>query len=506
MRGSSGLIAVAVLAVALWAAAPAFGAPVPAQPIPEEPGADAPKFLGSRADPDPVSAPSIPRHPFMAPNGDSSIHDDAYQSDTYRRAGPLGRRFDRTSTFRAADCASVTFDRRGRVETICVGLQGPELVLLDPRTLDELARFALPPRQPGAGNPFTDFSGGSYFYLDHRERAVIGTTTRHIFRVDQSSGPSFELGRDYDLTSAVAQGDSIVSALPDWSGLIWFVSTEGVVGTVDPQSGDVRSLELEGEGITNSVAVDEDGGVYVVSDRALYRFEAKADGEPKEIWRKSYANTGEQKPGQVDDGSGTTPTVMGDDLVAITDNADPMQVTVYRRARGRRVCRESVFERGRSATDNSLIATDDSIVVENNYGYEGPSSTFKGGVTERGLERVDLDRDGEGCHTTWKSDERAPTVVPKLSLRNGLVYTYTKNRDEDDPWYLTAIDFRTGETAYKRLAGLGLGFNNNYAPVSLGPDGTAYVGVLGGLVALRDRERSSDGTDGEGFNRGNPPR
>ena len=49
-----------------------------------------------------------------------------------------------------------------------------------------------------------------------------------------------------------------------------------------------------------------------------------------------------------------------------------------------------------------------------------------------------------------------------------------------------AIDFRTGRTVYKQLAGSGLGFNNNYAPVTLGPDGTAYVGVLGGLVALRD--------------------
>jgi hypothetical protein len=79
-------------------------------------------------------------------------------------------------------------------------------------------------------------------------------------------------------------------------------------------------------------------------------------------------------------------------------------------------------------------------------------------------------------------------VVPKLSLRNGLVYTYTKEPDPtfEDPWYLTALDFRTGETVYKRLAGRGLGFNNNYAPISIGPDGTAYVGALGGLVALRD--------------------
>jgi len=147
-----------------------------------------------------------------------------------------------------------------------------------------------------------------------------------------------------------------------------------------------------------------------------------------------------------------------------------------------------VFEPGASATDNSLIGTERSLVVENNYGYTGPASTEGPGATEPGLERVDLDRDGRGCSVAWHSDERAPSVVPKLSLRNGLVYTYTKDPDPffDDPWYLTAIDFRSGETVYKRLSGRGLGFNNNYAPVSIGPDGTAYVGTIGGLVALRD--------------------
>ena len=78
-------------------------------------------------------------------------------------------------------------------------------------------------------------------------------------------------------------------------------------------------------------------------------------------------------------------------------------------------------------------------------------------------------------------------MVPKLSLANGIVYTYTKpGGDDRDPWYLTALDFRTGTTLFKFKAGQGLGFNNHYAPVTIGPDGTAYVGTLGGLVAMRD--------------------
>ena len=109
------------------------------------------------------------------------------------------------------------------------------------------------------------------------------------------------------------------------------------------------------------------------------------------------------------------------------------------------------------------------------------------GSTEPGVERVDIDADGKDCHTVWRSAERAPSVVPKLSLSNGLVYTYTRPARSDgiDAWYLTTLDFRTGRTVYRRLAGTGIGFNNNYAPVTLGPDGTAYVGVLGGVVAFQ---------------------
>jgi hypothetical protein len=88
----------------------------------------------------------------------------------------------------------------------------------------------------------------------------------------------------------------------------------------------------------------------------------------------------------------------------------------------------------------------------------------------------------------WHSSQRAPSVVPKVSAKAGLVYTYTKppRSDGQDAWYLTALDFDTGKRVWSRLAGEGLGYNNNYAPVTIAPNGTAYVGVLGGVVKVRD--------------------
>ncbi len=57
------------------------------------------------------------------------------------------------------------------------------------------------------------------------------------------------------------------------------------------------------------------------------------------------------------------------------------------------------------------------MVVENNYGYTGPTSTARAAHTHAGVERVDIDEDGAGCHELWHSDEVSPSVVPKLSLR-----------------------------------------------------------------------------------------
>jgi hypothetical protein len=484
-----------MLAATLACAAPAAAQTpgLPPIPIPGDPLAllnDVPAFTGQIAEPRPLNATSLPQNPFMAPNGRNNIHDDAYMSDTYRYPGPLGDGPEASTLF-TRECGSITFDSQGRLVTICVGLDRPVLALLEPHTLTTLAAYPLPFRNILSGtNPLTDFSGGGYFYLDNHDRAVLPTNDKHLLVIAETNPPGFQVTRDYDLSAKVAQNDGIVSVLPDWDGRFWFVTRQGVVGTVDRATGTVRTRALAPEGISNSFSVDESGGVYIVSDKALYRFDAGQAGQPTITWRVVYPNSGIHKPGQSDAGSGTTPTVMGRNWVAITDNADPMDVVVYRRGAGvaagdRLVCSEPVFEPGAGDTDQSLIGFNNSLITENNYGYT-VGGTLSGGVTEPGITRVDVVK-GD-CRTVWESDERAPSVVPKLSLANGLVYSYTKPKGAtySDAWYLTALDFRTGRTVYRRLAGTGLGYNNNYAPVTLAADGTAYVGVLGGVVAFNN--------------------
>src|SRR4051812_31434756 len=100
----------------VWVLAVALAAPAMAQatPIPEG-STSAPTFTGHPWTSQPVFAPLPPRHPFMAPNGSSNLHEDAYQTDASERTGPLGRDMQRTSTFYARECGSLTFDTRKRI-------------------------------------------------------------------------------------------------------------------------------------------------------------------------------------------------------------------------------------------------------------------------------------------------------------------------------------------------------------------------------------------------------
>ncbi|MFG2628253.1 hypothetical protein [Streptomyces sp. NPDC048473] len=500
------------------------GAAASAGEIPKAPGHRlVGDYEGAPATASPVPGQAPPQHPFLAPNGRSTMHADAAGSATYPYSGPLGRGPEVRSEQIAplgGECATATFDSAGRLITVCGTFTGFLLKLLDPRTLDTLAEYKLPQRSSTVeaitrldfSKIFKDTSGGAYFYLDNRDRVVLADSRQHILRIahEQAADGSwhFAVDNDWDLTGQVPHDcvswtnlfpsgicDPVTSVMPDWQGRVWWVTRLGRVGTVDPGTSVIRSVQLMGEEIQNSFSVAEDG-VSIVSDHALYSFAASSDGTPQVQWRQTYDRGTGTKPGSVNQGSGTTPDLFGDgdDYVAITDNADDrMNVLVYRRAVGvpadrRLVCKVPVFGSGASTTDNSMISRGNSLVVENNYGYENVTSLLLGKSVVGGVARIDVRADGSGCDTVWQSAVRSPSTVPKLSTANGLLYFYEKEPNSlgIDAWYLTAVDFRTGERRWKKLTGTGPSYDNNWAPVTIGPDGTAYVGVFNGIVAVRD--------------------
>jgi hypothetical protein len=464
---------------------------------------------------------AVPASPYMARNGSSYMHADGYSSDSHPGPGPLGQDMQTSSRDGSRKpggmCPIHTFDLQGRLVVLCANLMQFELQLLEPRTLKLLARYPLPPR-PSTFHALITLdpdkimadTSGAYFYVDEQNRVVIADAEQHIQRVvhrqDASGAWTFEKVDDWDLSAEVphdcvrptswfpkGECDPITGVMPDHQGLIWWITRRGRIGTLYPNTGKVQGTQLINEEIQNGMSVAADG-IYIVSDHAMYRFTADAAGKPLQGWREVYDRGTGRKVGAINQGSGTTPTLMGSRYVTITDNADGrINLLVYRReqdfAGQRLICKLPVFDNNASATDNSAIGWGRSIILENNAGYTSAFAQKDWQAVHGGISRIDIREDESGCDLVWTSKERSPSVVPKLSVGNGLLYFYTfePQADGENAWYLMALDFASGQTRFKALSGVGQAFDNNWSPITLAPDGTAYVGTFGGLVALWDR-------------------
>ena len=473
-------------------------------------GAVAAVILGvvavAEAAPAVIPTPPIFQNPFMGPNNFSEIHFNSFQTDTTSVSGPAssGSQTVQQRLLRpiAAIAGTIAFNSSGQILTIRIGrsLTNPgfgsqTLLLINPATLQVLAETDLPPRPSSNGT--VSFSGGGYFYVDNLDRVVCVTANQQI-RIYAVKNNQFELVQTYDLSAKINNSSDIPnSVLPDSAGNLWFITAQGKVGYIsnsNNNSGTIYITDLN-ETISKSFATDEDGGVYVVTDYALYRFEVGPDGMPLNTWRTMYNRGTREKPGQNQQGSGTTPTLFndfaGNQFVTIADNADPyMDVNVYNRQTGALVAQQQVFKGfyRLNSCENSLIAVNHSIIIENNYGNRTVLSTLGPLTTVPGVDRVDFDPTTGQSQVVWQNAHVAiPSVVSQLSTGDGLLYTYAK---DSQGWYYAALDFQDGSLVDQARIPLsnqlgGILANNFYSGIGIGPDGSAYVGVFGGILAWR---------------------
>ena len=436
--------------------APAAGA----QPTPGAGGA-VPGAVGS--------APASP--PGLGPAGTATVHGDAASTDTLPGRGP-GVNPAIRSSITGATCSTVFIGSDGMPVALCTSYVGmhpptplaPTVKLFHPDTADVLAEVQL---TKGA------LLGGVYGYLDDEDRVVVADGDRRLLAVGHERTPEGPWRMTVevlaDLAPAVPEGDAITGLMPAFDGRVWFATSEGVVGTVRPAGGagaggrgdsgaggggyddddpGLRFLALpEGERITNGLTV-RPGGASVITTRALYEIDTEPDGTPVIRWRHGYEVWPGRKPGLLAYGSGITPTYFGpgDGLVAITDDAEHPELIVLRRRDGSEVCRmpafattlapdsaaaDGVLISGPAASENSIIAYGDALVLVNTYGFEYPpfavdgpavpaSAPYTGGMT-----RIDVDVNASGaegaCSRAWTNTARTASL-PKLTTGDGQIH------------------------------------------------------------------------------------
>jgi hypothetical protein len=276
------------------------------------------------------------------------------------------------------------------------------------------------------------------------------------------------------------------------------------------------------EQIQNSFAVGKDG-VYIITDLALHKLRFNEETKDVELdpqWSENmvlggllYDNAVDLKPGHLNRGSGTSPTLMDDRFVAIADNdTSQVNICIFDQQTGKLVNKFPIFQPDSSACENSIIAYKNTFIVANTYGYEDP---FTVNETPGGVNRFDYDESkGEFVRVeNWPPYPEpfdAKTATPKLSTPRGLLYVF--NRDEErNPtkhldWHITALDFETGTRVFSikpffeedefddNVGGLvvkmSLGkenydrkvFNNLWGTFSFGPNNSLYIGTYRGFI------------------------
>ena len=272
-----------------------------------------------------------------------------------------------------------------------------------------------------------------------------------------------------------------------------------------------------GEWMENSIAVDEEGGIYAVTSVNMHKLvwtgtalsRSAADG----AWSSPYDVMPEgeaMKLGAASHGSGTTPSLLGfgddeDKLVVISDgNEINAQIVAFWRneipadfkqkpgTQSRRIADQIPFTLSKTTVEASPVVHGNGVLVVNGtYPEPGPialdliSNAFLAGTTRKpplGIQKYEWLPGENRFVESWAIEDVDNTdwMPPAVSTANGLVYI--ANRRNDTYEYFAA-DWVTGEKKATWLFPDDSVLWNNWGGITVFlPDGDF---LLGGFFAIK---------------------
>jgi hypothetical protein len=312
--------------------------------------------------------------------------------------------------------------------------------------------------------------------------------------------------------------DKIVGLVMTYDGMLVFATNTGLIGVLSRSFDRAYYLYLgENNELSNSIACDEQGGIYVVTSKKMYRvqwtgIELTTD-ETRGGWTADYETGSDQSGIRLGKGSGTTPTLMGvgtqDRFVAITDGSQLMNMVLFWRdsipedwqqipgTKDRRIAAQVPVRFGdpdakHSQTDQSLCVRGyGAVVVNNELGADLGNRTLNiiisgiPGIAPKGIEKFEWNPKMKTFSSVWANkDISIPNGIPCMSAATKLCYAVGKRGIF---WTLEALDWDTGESVFYSNIGIGLQYNSAYAAAQVGLDGCIYSGTAIGLVNLRPK-------------------
>ena len=374
-------------------------------------------------------------------------------------------------------------------------------------------------------NALSDVSSlmsGAYTLIDKDNIFYVPKLTKlnaYGDAIEGDPGSDVAVKRSFEIPATMlrAEGENIVGMNMTYDGMIAFVTNQGLVGVISRSFDDVYYLALaDGDEVSNSIACDEDGGIYVVTSEKMYRVQwtgtELTTDESKGGWAADY-ETGDGPSGvRLGAGSGSTPTLMGtgdqDKFVCITDGKDLMNITLFWRdkipsdwnqiegVKDRRIAAQVPVTFGDAGATTSLseqsvcIRGYGALVVNNQLQSNLKSEALSmliSGITFNapyGAEKFEWDPVAREMKTAWvNEDVSIPNGIPTMSSETGLMYGVGQGLF--GIWTFEALDWETGESVFTFNYGWSMACNSAFAATQVGLDGHLYTGTLLGMARMR---------------------
>ncbi len=360
---------------------------------------------------------------------------------------------------------------------------------------------------------------GAYILLDREGTFFVPNFKRiFAFRDSTQGDPNSEIHVRgvFEIPSEELNGpqDKIVGLNITHDGMLAIATSMGIVAVISRDFTQAFYLNL-GDGqeeISNSIACDEEGGIYVVTSKKMYRVQWSGSelsfDESKGGWYADYETGDDQAGIRLGLGSGSTPTLMGtgnqDKFVVITDAQDLMHLVLFWRndipdnwiqipdSKDRRIAGQMPVTFGDPLATSSLseqsvcVRGYGALVVNNQLALNdiGLDLIFSGVsfIAPYGAEKFEWDPDEKKLRSAWANQEISlPNGIPTMSSTTNLIYDIGQRNSF---WTMEALDWSTGESVFHYTLGPNIKYNSAYAATQIGLNGHLYSGTALGMLRL----------------------
>ena len=290
------------------------------------------------------------------------------------------------------------------------------------------------------------------------------------------------------------------------------------------------------EYVSNSIAVDEDGGIYIASAgvvpevggmmrKLVWTGSGISDSPDDGSWQCAYEGSAVLPPMiKMGYGTGSTPTLMGfgeneDRLVVITDGAEQMHLLAFWRdeipAGGERLagsipvtCGFDELPEWIQSEQSVVVSGYGAFVVNNLPGTVDPDLPGKNKIlqvalmgpaypTSYGVERYEWNPENDEWSSLWaRPDVSSTSMIPVHSQSGGMVLVngYTPGNG----WEITGLDWNTGRTVHQTIFGRSNHGNGAYAILQYLKDNELLFNTFSGPIRVQYDTGGSGGCSAGG--------